>query len=97
MQLIVHTLDMILKNRYLELEVCRGIIYWEYLTRKFKVTFNFEDDALSIDIALYFIKNNIFSSEDSLELVPLCSVHRSSVTVEEVLECYNIVEEDQED
>jgi hypothetical protein len=85
------------KNWYLELEVRRETTDWEELTQNFKVTFSFEDDAPLIDSTLQVIKNNIFSSEDSIELVPVCSMHRSSVTVEEVLHCYNVVEEDQEE
>jgi hypothetical protein len=95
--LFVHTLDTILKNWYLELEVRRETTDWEELTRNFKVTFSFEDDAPLIDSTLQVIKNNIFSAEDSIELVPVCSAHRYSVTVEEVLHCYNVVEEDQEE
>jgi hypothetical protein len=67
------------------------------LIHNFKVTFSFEDEAPSVDTTLQVIKENIFTSEDSIELVPVCSVHRSSVIVREVLECYNVVGEDQED
>jgi hypothetical protein len=88
---------MILKNWYIELEVCRGKTDWEDLTCNFKVTFNFEDDAPLIDTTLQIIKNKIFTSEDSIGLVPLCSLPRYFVTVQEVLECYNVVGEDQED
>jgi hypothetical protein len=52
MHLFIHTLDTILKNWYLEMEVRREITYWEALTHNFKVTFSFEDDAPSVDIAL---------------------------------------------
>jgi hypothetical protein len=62
--LFVHTLDTILKNWYLELEVHRETADWEELTHNFKVTFSFEDDAPLIDSTLQVIKNNIFSAED---------------------------------
>jgi hypothetical protein len=63
----------------------------------FKVTFNFEYDAPLVDTTLQIIKFNIFTSKELIELVPLCSVHRYFETIHEILECYNVVEEDQED
>jgi hypothetical protein len=95
--LFIHTLDTIPKNWYLELEVHRETTDWEELTHNFKVTFSFEDDAPSVDTTLQVIKDNIFASEDSIELVPICSTHRYSTMVQEVLECYNVIGEDQED
>jgi hypothetical protein len=50
--LFVHTLDTTPKIWYLELEVRRGIGDWEELTKNFKVTFNFENNNLLIDLAL---------------------------------------------
>jgi len=97
MNLVLHTLDTIPKNWYIELEVCRGITKWEDLTCNFKVAFNFEDYAPLIDTTMQIIKNKIFTLEDLMELVPLCSVPIYFVTVQEVLECYNVVGEDQED
>jgi hypothetical protein len=67
------------------------------LTCNFKVTFNFEYNAPLVDIALQMFKNKMFTSKDFTRPVPLCSAPRSSTTVQEVLECYNIVGEDQED
>lgn len=60
--MFVHTLDVIPKNWYIELEVHRETTDWEDLTHNFKVTFNFEDDAPLIDTALQIIKNKIFTS-----------------------------------
>jgi hypothetical protein len=48
----------------------RGTTDWEDLTHNFKVTFNFEDDAPSVDTTLQIIKNNIFTSEDSMDQYP---------------------------
>jgi hypothetical protein len=79
--LFIHTLDTIPNNEYLELEVRRETTDREELTHNLKVTFNFEDEAPSVDTTLQVIKNKIFASEDSIELVLLCSAHRSSVTV----------------
>jgi hypothetical protein len=77
--------------------MCRETVDWEELTNNFKVTFSFEDDSPSVETNLQFIKDKIFSLEDSIELVPICSMHRSSMTILEVLECYIEVGEDQED
>jgi hypothetical protein len=92
--LFVHTLDTIPKNWYIELEVCRGITDWEELTCNFKVTFSFENDAPLVDTTMKMIKNKILTYEDSIKPLPLCSAAKSSATVHEVLECYNIVGED---
>jgi hypothetical protein len=35
--------------------------------------------------------------EGQVEIVPTCSVHRESVTTHELLECYNITEDDKEE
>jgi hypothetical protein len=90
-------LDTIPKNWYLELEVHRGTTDWEDLTHNFKVTFKFEDDTPSVDTTLQIIKTKIFTPEDSKIPAALCSAPKYSVTVQEVLECYNVVGEDQED
>jgi hypothetical protein len=63
MHFFVHTIYTISKKWYLELDMHKETIYWEDLTRNFKVTFNFEDEAPSIDTTLQSIKDNIFTSE----------------------------------
>jgi hypothetical protein len=35
--------------------------------------------------------------EVHIEIIPTCSVHRESVTIHKLLECYNVTEEDQEE
>jgi hypothetical protein len=95
--LFVHTLDTIPKNWYIELEVHKETRDWEELTKNFKVTFSFENNNPLIDSALQVIKNNIFASEDLLGSIPLYSVPRVTATVEEVLHCYNVAEEDQDE
>jgi hypothetical protein len=35
--------------------------------------------------------------EGQVGIVPTCSVHRESVTTHELLECYNITEDDKEE
>jgi hypothetical protein len=61
--LFVHSLDTIMKNWYVELEVHRGTGYWEELTKKLRVTLNFQNNDPLVDSTLYVIKNNIFESK----------------------------------
>jgi len=35
--------------------------------------------------------------EGQVEIVPTCSVHKESMIVHELLECYNVIEEEKED
>jgi hypothetical protein len=63
------------------------------LTRNFKVTFSFESNNPLIDSTLQVLRNNIFASKDLLGSMPLYSAPRVTVTVEEVLHCYNVAEE----
>jgi hypothetical protein len=39
----------------------------------------------------------IFMEEVKIEIVPACSAHKEFVTIYELLECYNVTEEDQEE
>jgi hypothetical protein len=64
---------------------------------RFKVTFIFEYDDPLIDSTLHVMKNKIFSLEDLIGSIPLDSVPKFVVTVEGVLDCYNVAQEDQED
>jgi hypothetical protein len=50
-----------------------------------------------IDANLQAIRNNIFSEEGLMEVVPVCSAHRTSMKVHELLECYKVVQEDQDE
>jgi hypothetical protein len=60
--LFMHTLYIILKNWYIELEVYRGTRDWEELTKNFKVTLKFENYDPLIDSSFQVIKDNIFST-----------------------------------
>jgi hypothetical protein len=77
--------------------VHRGIIDSEGLTQNFKVTFSFESNSPLVDSYLQIIRSNIFVEGDHIEIVPSCSTHKESVIVHELLECYNFIEEDQEE
>jgi hypothetical protein len=88
---------MIPKNWYLELEMRRETVNRDKLTQRFKVTYTFEHESPLIDVALHSIRNNIFSEEGSMDVVPLCSAHRASMTIHELQECYNVAKEDHDE
>jgi hypothetical protein len=88
---------MIPKKWYLELEVCKGTTYWEDLTHNFKVTFKIEYDAPWVDTTLHIIKTKIFTPKHLKILVAFCIEPIYFATNQEVLECYNVLGEDQED
>jgi hypothetical protein len=46
---------------------------------------------------LQAIRNNIFLVEGPVDVVPVCSTHRASVKVHQILECYNFSKEDQDE
>jgi hypothetical protein len=72
--------------------VHRGIKNWEELTKNFKVTFSFKNNNSLIKSTLQGIKNNIFMTEGSMYDTPIVTE-----PVEEILHCYNVEEENQED
>jgi hypothetical protein len=86
---------MIPKNWYLELEMCRKTVDWDEVTQRFKVKFTFEEEYPLIDETLQAIRNNILLEEGPMDVVPVCSVHRTYMKVHELLECYNVAKEDQ--
>jgi hypothetical protein len=94
--MFIHTLDTIPKNWFLELEMCRETTNWDQITQRFKVKLTFEHDYPLVDAALQVISSNIFSKEGSMEVVPICSAHKSYMVVHELLECYNVVKEEQD-
>jgi hypothetical protein len=73
--MFIHTLEMVPKNWYLELEVHRGKTDWEELTRNFKVTFRFEVESPLVNEALQVIRSNIFMEANHIEIVHACSAH----------------------
>jgi hypothetical protein len=77
--------------------VCRGTTDWEKLTQNFKVTFNFEDTLPLVDVALQFIRGKKFMEEGEVEIIPTYSVHKEFLTVHELLECYNVTKEEEEE
>ena len=59
--LFVHSLETILKNWYIELEVHRTKSNLEDLARNFKITFSFEYESPLVEITLQSTKYMIFS------------------------------------
>jgi hypothetical protein len=97
MHMFIHTLDTIPKNWYLELEMHRETMNWDQLIQRFKVTFTFEHESPLLDATLQAIRTKIFLEEGPMEVVPMCSAHRASMIVHELLECYNVAKEEQDE
>jgi hypothetical protein len=97
MHIFIHTLDTIPKNWYLELEMHRETTRWEDLVQRFIVTFTFKHESPSIDVVLQAIQSNIILEEGTMEVVSMCSVHRANINVHELLECYNVAKEEQDE
>jgi hypothetical protein len=93
----IQTLEIVPRNWYLELEVSRGIMNWEELIQNFKVEFTFEVESPLVDAVLQVIRGNFFMKEGQVELVTTCSTHRESTKTHELLECYKITEDDEEE
>jgi hypothetical protein len=79
---------------YLELETRRETTTWEGLVQRFKVMFTFEHESPSIEAALQAIRTKIFLKDKSMEEDPLDSEHTTKLTVQKLLECYNVTEEE---
>ena len=86
--MFIHTLDTIPKKWYLELEMHRETVNWDQLIQRFKVTFTFEHESPLLDEALQAIRTKIFLEEGTMEVVRMCSSHKYSMNVHELLECY---------
>jgi hypothetical protein len=97
MHRFIHTLDTIPKNWYLELEMCRETRIWDELVQIFKVKFTFEHVSSLIDVVLQDIQTKIFLVEEMIEVVLVCNAHKASLTVYELLECYNVAKEEHDE
>ena len=87
----IHTLETIPQNKYLEIELSHGTANWEEMIDGFILTFSFEDDCPYIDSALQIVKKKIFENE-----IPLTWKPDWVVQLQNVLECYNIIVEQDE-
>lgn len=91
--MFVHTLDVIPRNWYIQLELCQEIVDWECLTEKFIATFSFEDENVIVETTLQLIKEKFFEGiEESEDSLPCWEVF-----AKQALECYKVDEERQED
>jgi hypothetical protein len=70
---------------------------WDELIQRFKVTFSFKHEYIVVDSALQVIQTKIFEEEGPMEVVPMCSAHKASMTVHKLLECYNIAKEEKDE
>jgi hypothetical protein len=68
----------------------RETIDWDELTQRFNIKFTFEDESSLVDAALQAIRTRFFSEEGSMDVVPLCNVHRTSMIVHEILKFYHV-------
>lgn len=85
--ILYHTLDIILMNWYLEIELRHGTVEWDILREGFFMTFSFEYGFESLDEALQEVNTIIFRIPlDPLELIqPDWSTQLCNA-----LECYNV-------
>jgi hypothetical protein len=97
MHRFIHTLYTMPKNSYLEIEMCREAMNWDQLIQRFEVKFTFEHESPLTDVSLKDIRTNIFLEEGPIVVVPMCSVHIASTIVHKLLECYNVVKEEQDE
>jgi hypothetical protein len=88
--MFTHTLDTIPKNWYLELDMCRETIDYDYITQIFQVKFTFQNESPLISTTLQEIKHKIFTKEEIMEVIYVCNTHNASMTVHKLLECYNV-------
>lgn len=91
--MFVHTLDIIPKNWYTETELPRGTESWSLLIEGFKLTFGFESEYPQIDDSLEVIKVKVF---DDFPL-PLFNHLDWAAQLENVVECYNLATDEEED
>jgi len=89
-------MDAIPKNWYLELEMHRDIVEWEYITQWFQVTFTFQSESAPISTTLQEIKWEIFIEEEAMKVISICSAQDASMMVHKLLECYNVTQIDQD-
>ena len=50
-----------------------------------------------VDAILQTIKDKIFAPKDMTNTIPLCGAQRLSATIEKLLKCYKVPEENQEE
>jgi hypothetical protein len=67
------------------------------LVQRFRVTFTFKHESPSIDVVLQALQSNIFSEEGMMEVVSVCRAHRANIIVHELLECYNVAKEENDE
>jgi len=71
----------------------REIAKWDELIQRFKIKIDFQNESPLVGASLQAIRNNIFSVEGLMDIVPVSSAYRSSMIVHEIMECYNVGKE----
>ena len=67
------------------------------MNKRFKVTFTFENEYPLIYVVLEDIRNKIFSKEELMKVIYVCSSCNTSMTVHQLLEYYNVTQEAQDE
>ena len=91
--MLIHIAGPIPRNWYTLFELRREIAEWDDLARSFRQTFSYEDEIPRVDVVMQVIKDKIF--EEILGLVS--NFPYWIVTIERMMECYNIYVESKDD
>jgi len=91
--MFVHTLDVIRKKWYVQLELCRETVSWEEMTSSFVHTFNAYESDLMMDTTLHLYREKIFEGIEESE----GSLPDWTQFTEQSMECYKLEESKSED
>ena len=75
------------------MELRQGTQDWDEVVKKFAHTFEFNDEQLTVDVALHTIKGKILV-EIPVEVV---NSHQCSATIQQWMACYNLAGEPDDD
>ena len=78
---------------YESMELRQGTQDWEGIAKKFAHTFEFTNEHPIVDASLQTIKENIFSKI----LVQEGNSHECSATIQQWMDCYNLVGDPDDD
>ena len=86
--MFIHTLNIIPKNWYIQLELRQETVSWNDLTTNFITAFNTYDEDVMVDIVLQLIKEKVFEGvEESEDYLPDWALFSK-----QVVECYKVEE-----
>lgn len=84
--MFVHTLDVIPREWYVQLELRRETVTWETMTSNFVHTFNAYEGELMMDVALQLERGKILDEVSESE----GSLPDSMQFMEDSMECYKL-------